>query len=67
MPKRRSPESAVVEFFDVVPVEVAVTVLNICRGVVQRRQPARTRRPSAPRRPAPVAAPASLLDTERAS
>lgn len=38
MARRKSPESEAVAFFETAPIDVAQAVLNIAKGIVQRRQ-----------------------------
>jgi hypothetical protein len=44
MARKKSPESEAVAFFEAAPIDVAVAVLNIARGIVQRRQGVKPRR-----------------------
>jgi hypothetical protein len=53
MARKKSPESETVQFFELAPLEVAVAVLNIARGIVQRRIGVKPRRiVNTPKRPA---------------
>jgi hypothetical protein len=52
--QKKDPASVVVAFFESASLETAQTVLNICRGVVTRRQVAQTG--PKPRRKAAAAA-----------
>lgn len=59
MGKRKEPAASVVEFFETASVETAQTVLAICKTILARRQPARTKTPRTVRpRGEDVAAPA---------
>lgn len=53
MAAKKNPADAVVAFFESAPIESAVTVLAICKGVVARRAPAKVKaratKPSAER------------------
>jgi hypothetical protein len=51
VPQKKDPASAVVEFFSTAPLETVQTVLAIVKGIVARRQPAKTkpRKGSSPR------------------
>jgi hypothetical protein len=40
---KKDPASAAVEFFQSAPIESAQTVLNICKGIVARRLPAKAK------------------------
>ena len=69
MPRKKSPESEAVAFFESAPLEAAVVVLNIITGIVRRRQGTKPRRlTNTPKRPAlPLDAlvmPDALLSTE---
>jgi hypothetical protein len=44
MAPRKDPASVVVDFFSTAPIETAATVLAICKGIVAKRQPAKSRR-----------------------
>lgn len=43
MAAKKDPASAAVEFFQSAPIESAQTVLNICKSIVARRLPAKTK------------------------
>lgn len=60
MARRKSPESEAVAFFESAPIDVAVAVLNIARGIVQRRQGTKPRR--APATPIDKSRPSLLVD-----
>jgi hypothetical protein len=48
MAAKKDPASAAVEFFQSAPIESAQTVLNICKGIVARRSPAKARTRKSP-------------------
>lgn len=50
MAAKKDPAIGVIAFFETAPIESATTVLAICRGILSRRQPAKTKRA----KPAPV-------------
>jgi hypothetical protein len=52
MARRKDPASEVIEFFQTVSPETAQTVLNICKGIVAKRQPARASKPRVVKPPA---------------
>ena len=54
MSRRINPVDQVVTFFETAPVETAVVVLAIVKGIVARRSP----KTKTPARPRPTAAPA---------
>jgi hypothetical protein len=56
MARKKDLPSVVVEFFEAAPIDTAVTVLAICKGIVARRQPAKPRAKTGVTR-RPVAAP----------
>lgn len=43
MPKRKSPEMRIVEFFETAPIDAAASVLAVCQYTVAKRQPARSK------------------------
>lgn len=65
MARKKDPASVVVEFFEAAPVDTAVTVLAICKGIVARRQPTKTTKPRAAK--VAPAAPDMLQAVERAT
>jgi hypothetical protein len=52
---KKDPASAVVEFFTTAPLETAQTVLNICKGIVARRLPAKAKTRASKARQEPAA------------
>lgn len=58
MATKKNPADAAVAFFESAPIDAAVAVLAICKGIVGRRQPARTK----PRATKPPSAPATVAD-----
>jgi hypothetical protein len=41
MARRKAPESEAVAFFETAPLDAAVTLFNIAKGIIQRRQATR--------------------------
>lgn len=60
MPRRKSAASVVVEFFESGPLQDAVIVLEIVKGIVERRQPKATAKRK-------TRAPAPLLEEKQAA
>lgn len=49
MARKRNPADVVVDYFQTAPLEAAAALLAVCKGLVERRQPARA--PRTPRTP----------------